>query len=509
MTDTAGHPMPSGQRMLITFGLLSATLMQVLDQTIANVALPHMQASLGATQESIAWVLTSYIIAAAVCMPMTGWLSARYGARRLFMVATIGFTIASMACGLATTLAEIIIYRLLQGALGAFLVPLSQAAMYDIYPREKHAQAMSIWGMGVMVGPVLGPVLGGWLTDVFNWRYVFFINLPFGIMALLLTSLMPKGERIIRRFDMRGFILIGLALGALQLMLDRGTQLDWFNSWEIWIELGVTLAALWAFGVHIMTADEAIFQKELFGNLNLMVAMLFTFVVGGVLVAGSALLAPMLQHLMGYAATDAGFASMPRGVGTMIGMIVGARLFSRIDARWLIFAGLVLTAWSLHMMSGFTLEMDRSPILISGLIQGIGLGFTVMPLSVIAFSTLSSRLRTDATALYSLMRSMGGAIAISITNALLARNLQVSHSDLGQHITLNLQTWFAKIQLRPASDAFLSAIDLEINRQSLMIAYLDNFYLMFWATIVIIPMVLLLRKQSHSPAPGEAVIMAD
>lgn len=509
MADTNIQAMPSSRRALITVGLMAATLMQVLDQTIANVALPHMQAAMGATQESIAWVLTSYIIASAICLPLTGWLTGRFGPRRLFLIATAGFTVASMACGLATSLVEIIAFRLLQGAFGAFLVPLSQAVMFDIYPKEKHAQAMTIWAMGVMVGPIAGPTLGGWLTDAFDWRYVFFVNLPFGIMAFFLTSMMPKGERQGRKFDLTGFILIGIALAALQLMLDRGSQLDWFDSWEIRIELGIALAAFWIFGIHTATAREPIFNPLLFKDLNFAVSLIYILIVSGMVVAGSALLAPMLQRLLGYSATDAGLVAMPRGIATLFSLQLAGWLLKYVDGRWIISCGLVLTAISMHMMAGFNLDMDRSPIIISGLVQGMGFGLTFMPLNIMAFATLSSNIRPDGTAMYSLTRALGGSIAISITSAILVRNVQVSHSDLGQNITVNLYLWLQKFAPDTIGQTMLQVLDLEINRQALMIAYVDNFYLMFWSTIAVIPLIVLMRKSQKPESATEAMAMME
>lgn len=495
-------------RLLISIGVMTATLMQVLDQTIANVALPHMQATLGANQETIAWVLTSYILATAIATPVTGWLSGRIGRRQLFIISTVGFTVASMACGFADSLVSMVLFRAIQGLFGAFLVPLSQSVMYDIYPQEKHAKAMTVWSMGVMIGPIAGPVLGGWLTDMLDWRWVFFINLPFGILAIALIFLLPEGSKEKRRFDFIGFALLGLALSALQLALDRGAQLDWLDSWEIRIELGVTISALWMFCVYTWKARDPLIPRALFTDRNFVFALIFVVITSGVMIAGSVLLAPMLQRLMGYSAMDAGLATMPRGIAMLFSMLIVGRLVRVFDVRVLIGFGLIVTAYSLWMMSQFTLDMDNRPIILSGLVQGFGFGFVMLPLNLLAFSTLSQKFRTDAAALYSLARSLGGSITISIVTALIARNSQISHSDLTSHFTSTSMPWLnTTLAQRVGAEGMpiLQLLDMEIGRQALMIAYIDDFYLMFWVTIAILPLVLLFRKPRETGDTAEAM----
>ena len=311
------------RRRLITLVVMAATMIVVLDTTIANVALPHMQASLGANPESVAWVLTSYILATAIAMPTTGWLSDRLGRRTLFTGAVVGFTVASMLCGVAATLPAMVAFRFAQGIFGAYLSPMSQAIMYDINPPERHAQAMTIWGMVIMVGPIMGPVLGGWLTDNFNWRWVFYVNVPIGIAAATgAWLLLGDANRQRRRFDLTGFVLLALALGGFQLMLDRGSQLDWFEATEIWVELGVAVACLWMFAIHTATTRDALLPRSLFADRNFVTAILAITVIGGILVAGAALVAPMLQRLFGYPVFDAGLLTAPRGLGTMAGMLL-------------------------------------------------------------------------------------------------------------------------------------------------------------------------------------------
>jgi DHA2 family multidrug resistance protein len=492
------HQLSPIRHALVTAGVILGMLMQVLDTTIANVALPHMQATLGATRETISWVLTSYIVASAIAIPITGWLADRVGRKPLFVWSVIAFTIASLLCAMAQNLTEMVAFRALQGVAGAFIVPLAQATLFDINPREKHGQAMALFGAGVMIGPIAGPVLGGWLTDAYNWRWVFLINLPVGALAaLLMARCMPKIPKISRRFDLFGFALLAVALAGLQLMLDRGEQLDWFASWEIRIEAGLAIAGLWMFGVHMATSRHPIFDRHMFADRNFTTGLLFMAMMGLMLFAGLALLPPLLQTLLGYSVLQSGFLTAPRGVGTLISMIVVGRLVGRVDARLLILLGIGLMALSLWQMSGFTLDMDSRPVIVSGLVQGLALGLIFVPLNTVAFGTLDPRYRTTAAALFNLSRSIGGSIGISIMTLLLARNLQVSHSDLAAHITQYSLPPVSPAIVQgapPVTDTAIAMLDMEINRQALMIAYIDDFRLMMIVSLATIPLLLLLRK---------------
>jgi DHA2 family multidrug resistance protein len=312
-----------------------ATLMQALDSTIANVALPYMQGSLAATSDEITWVLTSYITAAAIMTAPVGWLAARFGRKNLFVLCLIGFTVASMLCGAAGSLPEMVLFRLLQGVFGAALVPLSQAVMLDIYPPEQRGSAMAIWGMGVMIGPILGPTLGGYLTELYNWRYVFYVNLPFGVLATLgLLFLMPRAERQSElRFDWLGFGVLALGIGALQLMLDRGETQDWFGSTEIIVYAVLAGVGFYLFIVHMLTAPSPFIPLRIFADRNFSAGLAVMFAVGMVLLATSALIAPWLQNLGGYPVETAGLIMAPRGVGTMAAMMLAGRLSNRVDPR--------------------------------------------------------------------------------------------------------------------------------------------------------------------------------
>lgn len=483
-------------RGLITLSIMLATIMQVLDTTIANVALPSMVGDLGASRDTINWVLTSYIVAAAIMTPVTGWLSDRFGRKELFLVSVVGFTATSMLCGVALSLESMVTFRLLQGVFGAAIVPLSQTFLLDINPRERHGQAMAMWGAGIMVGPIIGPTLGGWLTEALNWRWVFFINLPVGVVAVLgCAAYLPVVAKRLRGFDFFGFAMLSLGVGALQLMLDRGGEVDWFAAPEIWIELGLSLTGFWVFVVHLATAGDAFIDPRIFADRNFVTGLVFIFVIGIVLLASLALLPPMLSTIFGYPTITTGVIMAPRGIGTMISMIVVGRLVRRVDPRYLVVAGLIMTAYSLWVMTGFSPQMDDRLIIESGVIQGLGLGLVFVPLSTVAFATLDPRYRTDAASLFSLVRNIGSSIGISIVTVYLTRNVQVNHVELSTFVNPFNGTLRAFSPSAAGGDpSALSRIDQLVNQQALMISYVDDFELMMIVTLAAIPLVLMLRK---------------
>ncbi len=481
---------------MITVSIMLATIMQALDTTIANVALPHMQGSLQSSQDQISWVLTSYIVAAAIATPLTGWLCGQWGRRKIFLVAVVGFTIASALCGMAQSLSEIVLARLLQGVFGAALVPLSQAVLLDINPKEKIGQAMAIWGAGIMVGPILGPMLGGWLTENANWRWVFFINLPVGVLAFYgiaryLPESKPQGEEL----DIFGLTTLSLTIGLLQLFLDRGEQMDWFNSFETCAEAAGCVIALAFFIVHTLTTRKSSFLNlDLLRDRNFITGTAFAFVVGMILYATMALLPSLLQGLLGYPVFFTGEVMAPRGLGTMLAMMVVGKLVNRIDLRVIMTFGFCLTAYSLYQMTHITLEMDSTLVTVSGFIQGMGIGFTFVPLSTLTFATLAPRLRNEGTPIYSLMRNIGSSVGISIVQAMLTEGMARAHAELSIDINYAnqvLQT--LPSAMNPLSSAGLAAINMEVNRQAAMIAYVDDFRMMMWITLLTMPLLLLIR----------------
>ena len=491
--------------------VMGATIIQILDATIANVAIPHMQTSLGATMDTITWVLTSYIVASAVAMPITGWLADRIGSRNLFLGAVAGFILASMLCGISTNLNEMVGFRIFQGICAAFIGPLSQTIMLDINKPSQASRAMSIWGMGIMVAPILGPMVGGWLTESYNWRWVFYINLPIGIPTLVvLWWLLPSRPINRRQLDRFGFAMLAICLATLQLLLDRGQQEDWLQSWEIIIELIVALAALWMFAIHQMTTNRPLFERLLVTDRNFFISLNMMLLVGIMMFGIFALLPPMLQNLYGFTVYDTGVLLAPRGVGILLAMVIAAKLTGRIDARAIIFTGFLMTASSMWVMTQWSLNMDWHLIVYTGLLQGFGMGFVFIPLNGVAFSTLPVRMRTDGSSLLYLFRSLGGSFGISIMTTMLARNMQTSHADLVGHITATSIPTLdpsSTDRLGSLGEAGLQLMNLEINRQAAMIAYLDDFKLMMIMLFVISPLIFLLKP--GKPVGGQQPIMAD
>lgn len=487
-------------RGLIALVVMSATVMHVLDATIANVALPYMQGTLSATHDQISWVLTSYIVASAIVTPLIGFLAGRFGRRAVFVWAVIGFTLASMLCGAATTLDQMVIFRALQGAFGAALVPLSQSTLLDIYPPEQHGSVMGWWGVGVMVGPIMGPTLGGWLTDEFSWRWIFYINVPVGVLTGLgLALLMPSEEPHRRPFDLMGFALLGISIACVQLVLDRGELLDWFASAEIVIETALAGICFTMFVIHVMTIDHPFFDLRLFEDPNFTVSLLFTATCGMALIASAALMPPFLAYLGGYPALTIGLVMAPRGIGMMVSMMMVGRLSRRYDPRILMGLGLVITAGSLWLMTGFTTDIDTWVVIWTGVGQGFGLGFIFVPISILMFATITPALRTEAAAINALLRNLGGSLGIAILVALISQNIQLNRSELAGHINpLN-----PNLVLPPAGVSLpLAMWDAELTRQATLIAYLNDFRAMAWFLLATLPLLFLLRRPAQPPGLG-------
>jgi DHA2 family multidrug resistance protein len=506
----AARTTDSVNRMAITACVMVASLMQALDTTIANVALPYMQGSVAASQDQIAWVLTSYIAAAAIMTPPTGFLAGRFGVKRLFLASVAGFTVASMLCGMAQSLLQIVLFRILQGVFGAALIPLSQTVLFSIYPKERQGFAMALWGVAVMAGPVLGPVLGGWLTYNYTWRYVFYINLPVGALAFLgIVAFLPdSGRNAGAKLDWFGFATLSLAIGAMQILLDRGEERDWFGSGEIWIEAIVAASAFYLFLVHTFTTREPFVRPSLFRDRNFAAGMLFIAVVGLTYYASLALQPPYLQDLMGYPVVTAGLVMGPRGIGTMAAMLAAGQLIGRVDTRILLAAGLGLTAWSFYVMTGWTPDVAKETVIIVGVIQGVGLGLLFTPLSVVTLSTLSPEQRAEGAGLFSLSRNVGSSVGISVVNSLLTTNTQINHADIVQHVTaVNrvfehptiAQFW------NPLTAAGRAALDAVVTQQAQIIAYIDDYKLLMIATLAVIPLLVVFKRPSGGGG-GHAVV---
>ena len=521
------------RRRLLTVVVMMATIMQALDGTIANVALPDIQGSLSATQEQVAWVITSYIVSAAIATPLAGFCAVRFGVRRILVSSVIGFTIASMLCGAAQSLPQLVLFRALQGIFGASLVPLSQTLMMEAYRREEQGKAMAMWGVGTMLGPITGPTLGGWLTDEYSWRWVFYINLPVGILCAfgLMLLIKNKASDNPRPFDLLGFTLLSIAIGTFQLMLDRGEQVDWFGSKEIIVEATVAGVAAVMFVIHMLSDDHPFLPKDLFKDRNLMLGIIFTGITGLLMIVTATLLPPFLQQLKDYPVFTTGVVMAPRGVGTMISMFVVSRMIGRIDARWLIAFGLGLCGLSLYDMTLFTLEVSEGRVVWNGFLQGIGLGLVFPPLTTLAFATIPARIRTEGAAINALMRNLGASVGVAILEALLDRNIQVNHSTIVENLTPFNQLWrlggtpmengipvdrtHILSHLFPFGSGYpfgsvptddiprLTAMWAEeLNRQAATIAYLDDFRVLAIATVIFIPLLVFMRRQAMFARPS-------
>jgi DHA2 family multidrug resistance protein len=502
-------------RTIITICVMLATLMQALDSTIANVALPYMQGTLSANSDQINWVLTSYVVAAAIMTAPVGWTSARFGTKNVLLISLVGFTVTSMLCGIAGNIGEMVIFRFLQGVFGAALVPLSQSTLLNIYPVEKRGGAMAVWGMGVMLGPILGPTLGGYLTDLYNWRYVFFVNLPFGIAATLgiIFFMKEDGEKKVPGFDWLGFGILALALTGLQLALDRGETKDWFGSDEIIAEAVLAGLGFYLFTVHMLTAKKPLLPTGIFTDRNMLSAMLMMFLVGLVLLSSSALLAPYLQNLSGYSVRSAGLEMAPRGFGTMAAMMICGRIGTRIDVRLQIFVGIALLLASLYWMTLWTPDVSSAWIITVIVVQGAGIGLVFMPLQLVAFATLSPGLRGDGAAAMSLTRNIGMAIGTSVTGAIVTQMTQYEHAVLSYFVTpfAHVFTSGAMALVDPRTPQGAETMNQMVDRQASIIGYGDAFKALMLSSVPCIFLLFMMRKPKVAPKkdPSEVHVAMD
>jgi DHA2 family multidrug resistance protein len=518
MSTTAAAPtaVPGLRRNMVTICAMTATIMQALDTTIANVALPYMQGTLSASQDQINWVLTSYIVAAAIMTAPVGWIANRFGRKRIFILCSGGFTIASVLCGLAQDINQMVLFRLLQGVFGAALVPLSQAVMLDSYALHERAKAMSIWGMGVMMGPIMGPSLGAWLTETYSWHWVFFVNLPFGIFTVLgLLVFMDETRKDFElRFDWFGFAALAIGIGALQIALDRGEQLGWMESNEIIIELILSVAGFYYFLAHSLTTAKPFIQFAIFKDKNFVGGCVFMAVMGLVLFSTMAVSSPFLQNVIGYPIITAGLLLATRGCGTFIAMMLVGRLMRYVEARTLIISGLSLTGLSLFYMTGWTDQTGVTEIVWVSIAQGFGFGLVFVPLSTVAFLTLPNHLRTDGTSMLTLMRNVASSVGISIVIAQLTEGGRRVYAVLSQHITpFNHAMQMPDVRgiIDMTTDKGRAMADVIVALQAQIIAFSQDYQMVMIFTFCAIPLAIMigstkaaLRKQSL--APEHAVI---
>ena len=493
-----------------------ATLLYAIDTTIVNVALPHMQGSLQASQDQAAWIVTAYIVMSSIATPLAGWLGSRFGLRRVLLVAIAGFTVGSVLCGIADSLPEMVAFRMVQGAFGAALVPLSQVVLLQEFPRESHGRVMALWGVGVMVGPIIGPTLGGWLTDEMSWRWAFYINLPVGILAWLgIMIAMPKrSNRSHRPFDVKGFVLLSLAIAMFQLMLDRGQTNGWFESTEIVAEAFFATVCLYMFIVHAMMSRHPFVDIHLFKDRNFTVSLFVQLGIGLFVLSPSVLLPSFLQQLKGYTPAQAGLMLASRGAASIVAMWLSGKFVGRLDPKRTMLAGLIIVGVSLWTMASFSVDTPASHFLFSGMLQGFGIPLAFMPLTFVAFSTIPDSSRTEAGVLLTLLRNIGGSAGISVAVALLSRSSQTNQSYLVEHFTpYSLERW-RMLGSAPGDNAATQALVAEIGRQALAIAYSNDFYLLAGATVLCVPLVLMLKRPKpagprSAPTENSATSVAD
>ena len=487
----------------VLIGSMAGVMMQALDTTIVTVAMPYMQGNLSATSDQITWVLTSYIIAAAIMTAPVGWLAARFGKKNLFITCIAGFTIASILCGASQSLTQIVVFRLVQGMFGAALGPLSQTVMMDMYPPQKRGNIMAIWGMGVMLGPILGPTVGGVLTDAYNWRWVFYINVPVGIAACaaLLIFFKDTTRDTSLKFDWFGFTALSVGLGAMQLLLDRGTTKDWFSSSEIIIEACVTGVALYLFVVHMFTAKKPFIPREIFRDRNFLSGLVLMLVMGLVLLASSALLSPYLQNLAGRSVTQTGFLMVPRGFGVMFAMLFAGKLTMKMDPRLLMTAGAALLCWSMWDMTDWTPSIGVWAISGVTFAQGVGMGLIFVPMNMVAFATLAPALRTNGTGLTNLMRNIGSAVGVSITTLVLSNSTQTIHNQLAHNASpfnralgVNSESLFFSPQIPFGLSGFNGLIEYRAAVQ----AYANDFLFMFYISLPVFVVIWLMKRPSFA-----------
>ena len=499
---------PKLLRMLVTVCAMTATIMQALDSTIANVALPYMQGSLSASQDQINWVLTSYIVAAAIMTAPIGWMADRFGRKKLFIVCVAGFTLASLLCALAQNIEEIVLFRLLQGMAGAALVPLSQSVLLDAYTVEERGGAMAIWGIGVMLGPIMGPTLGAWLTDNYSWHWVFLINLPIGAitvigMLLFMDETESQGHL---RFDWFGFIALAVGIGALQLVLDRGEDVGWYGASEIWIETIISIAGFYYFFAHSLTTPEPFVRFEMFKDRNFVSGVVFMLAIGVVLFGTMALVTPFMQQLLGYPIQTAGFLLGSRGIGTLLTMMVAPRLMRLIETRWLILAGLLLTGFSLYLFTGFSLDTTPFTIVVTSIGQGVGLGLLFVPITTAAFITLPGNLRNGGTAILTLVRNIGSSIGISMVIANLTNEANYMHARLAAQVTpFNNALQFPDVHaiLNMGTAQGRALMNTIITQQATLIGYLNDYKLLMVMTFAVIPLIFIIGSTKKKPSQGE------
>jgi DHA2 family multidrug resistance protein len=502
----------NSNRILTAAAVMAATIMQVLDTTIINVALPNMAGQLDATPDNISWVLTSYLIASAIIMPLTGFITDRIGQKRFLLISIAGFVITSMLCGMAASLFQMVLFRFLQGVFGASLVPLSQSIMLQIFPGEQRGKAMAIWAMGVMVAPIMGPTLGGWLTEVISWRWTFYINLPVGIVSFILAMrYVPDTPTKERRMDWLGFASLALGIGALQLVLDRGNEDDWFSSATIIFAAIVSALSFVFFLVYTLTGKHhPLFDLRIFKDRNFLVASLIMTTIGVGFFGGMVLQSLYLQNYLGYPTFEAGLYMAPRGLASFLVMVVVGKLSGKVPPRNFIFVGICASVLGNYLMTNFSGDISAHELILPMMLQGMGMGLIFVPVSTIAFTTLPKEIAAEAAGIYSLIRAVGSSFGIAIIATYFSRSATQTWSLLRGEITpFNeaLRDYLAPLHLGVQDPLGIALAAKAVMRQAQGLAYIDAFWFSTANFVLMLPLLLLIRtpKKTESAAPAPAV----
>ncbi len=492
---------------LISGSVMLAAFLYSIDWTIAAVALPHMQGAFSATPDQISWVITSYIVASAVMIPTAGWLSSRFGRKRVFLWAMAGFTIASLFCGLADSLAFEVFARLIQGLCGAFIIPLSQAITLDTYPTEQHGRAMALWGTGAVFGSVIGPTIGGYVTEYMSWRYIFYLNIPFGILAWLgILAFVPETVKNPKhRLDWFGFLALALGLGALQMMLDRGGRLDWFESGEIVLEACLCVLGFYLFLTHSLTTRNPFLDLRMFTQRSYFFALAFVFGYGLLTLPPMVMMPTFLAEIRGYNIDTVGLLQSPRGLGLLSAMLISGRIVHRVAPRILMAIGLLSLAISSAEMATWNINVGEWPIIWTGFLQGLGAGIILVPTQVLAFSTLAPHQRTEATGVFNLVRSVGASVGISLAFGYFVHTSAVHHAQMVEQVT----PYHAALQSEAVAKHWNlntpeghAKLEREINRQAAMFGYTADFALLAIGAALGLPLLLLMgsgRRGARDP----------
>lgn len=498
----------STTRWLITISALLAVMMNTIDTTIAIIALPRIQSNLVASHEQIAWVLTSYLVAGAIATPLSGWLADRFGRGHVMAVSVLFFTLSSIGCGLAANLEMLVLFRFIQGASGASLVPLAQVMLLDINPPERHGSAIALFGIGTLFGPMIGPTLGGWLTENISWRAIFLINAPLGMLSLigLVLFAKDKAQEGKHDFDLKGFVLLSTALTALQLMLDRGQMLDWFSSTETCIEAAIAGMFGYLAVVHMLTAQHPFIKPAIFRDRNFLIGTLLSVLIGILLNGVIPIMTSMMQNLLGYPVMLAGYLSLPRAIGNMLTIMVVGRIVQKVDARLLLLSGMLMLIASLVILTNLSLDARQKSLALVAFLQGAGSGFLFLPMLLAVFSTLPREYHNEGATLFTLVRNVSGAAGISMIQVMTIRDMAAVQSRLVEGVRMdNPLTAWRLPDFEPLDVHSVAGTMGEIMRQAEMVAYVDSFRMILFLAVALAPLCLLMRSSRNSAAPATPI----